>query len=451
MKSPGLRARVTAGFAIGALMVSAAVALLSYELTERYLLQERERSAVRATFLEARIVQAGLDTDHPDIAAALRALDTGGKRRAVLFRDGIWYGRNADFGTKSTIPPDLQAMVNSGQSGAQRIRIEAGPAIVVGIPLDSSTAFYVVDSMYELNRSLQVLAIIITLVAAATTAGGAALGWYAARYVVRPMRYVVSAADNISAGDFTARLDPGAEPDLARLATSFNKMVDQLSARMQRDRRFAADVSHELRSPLQTLSAAASVLLRQKDHMSPRAAAAAVLVSEEAQRFQDLVTDLLELSRSDQPPEPEPADIAELARGVCRTKHISETMVTVQPGTDAVWIVDRRRFQQIVANLIDNAQHHGGGVTAISLSQHDRSWLLDVDDEGPGVNPPDREIIFDRFVRGRTASARGDSDGAGLGLAIVHQHVTAHAGTITVTDRPGGGARFRITLPRTSQ
>ncbi|GIH05240.1 two-component sensor histidine kinase [Rhizocola hellebori] len=451
MKRPGLRARVTAGFAIGALVVSAAVALLSYQLTERFLLQERERSAVRATYLEAGIVRAGLSTDHPDIAAVLRALDTGGKRRAVLFRDGRWYGRNADFGTKSTIPLDLQDMVNGGQPGAQRIRIDTGPAIVVGVPLDASTVFYVVDSMQELNRSLQVLAIIITLVAAATTAGGAALGWYAARYVVRPMSYVVSAADNISAGDFTARLDPGTEPDLARLATSFNKMVDQLSARMQRDRRFAADVSHELRSPLQTLSAAASVLLRQKDHMSGRAAAAAVLVSEEAERFQDLVTDLLELSRSDQPAEPEPTDIAELARGVCRTQKISEGIVTVRPGTDVIWMIDRRRFQQILANLIENARHHGGGATAIDIGQRDESWLLDVDDEGPGVSPLDRAIIFDRFVRGRTASARGDNDGAGLGLAIVHQHVTAHAGTVTVTDRPGGGARFRIALPRTSQ
>ncbi|WP_117208970.1 HAMP domain-containing protein, partial [Allorhizocola rhizosphaerae] len=290
MKRPGLRTRVTVGFGIGALLVSTAVALLSYQLTEGFLLQERERSAVRATYLEAGIVRAGLAADHPDIAGVLRTLDTGGKRRAVLHRDGVWYGRRADFGVKSAIPAALQAMVQSGQPAAQRIRTETGPALAVGIPLDGSTAFYVIDSMQELDRSLQVLALVMTLVAAATTAAGAWLGAYAARYVVRPMTSVVNAAREISKGDFTARLDPAAEPDLSRLATSFNEMVDQLSARMERDRRFAADVSHELRSPLQTLSAAASVLSRHTEGMNPRAAAAASLVAGEVGRFQALVS-----------------------------------------------------------------------------------------------------------------------------------------------------------------
>lgn len=447
MKRPGLRARVTAGFAIGALIVSASVALLSYQLTESYLLGERERSALRATALEAGIVRAGLAADHPDIAAVLGTLDTGGKRRAVIYRDGVWYGRNADFGAKSTIPADLQSMVTGGQAAAQRIATDAGPALAVGIPLDDSTAFYVVDVMQELDRSLQILALIITLVAAATTAAGAALGWYAARYVVRPMSYVVNAAREISAGDFTTRLDPSAEPDLARLATSFNEMVDQLSARMQRDRRFAADVSHELRSPLQTLSAATSVLANRRAEMSPRTAAAAGLVAEEVRRFQDLVADLLELSRSDQPPEREPTDIAELAKAVCRAKKIPQSTVEAQTDADLIWHVDRRRFQQILANLTDNAQQHGGGLALIHIGQTRTSRFLWVDDEGPGVSPPDRTIIFDRFVRGHTSNARGDSDGTGLGLAIVHQHVTAHGGAITVTDRPGGGARFRIELP----
>lgn len=448
MKRPGLRARVTAGFALSAFIVSATVALLSYQLTERYLLNERERSGLRATALEAGIVRAGLAADHPDIAAVLKTLDTGGKRRAVIYRDGIWYGRNADFGTKSTIPAQLQKMVTDGQPAAQRIGTDNGPALVVGIPLDDTTSFYVVDLMQELDRSLQILALIITLVAAATTAAGAALGWYAARYVVRPIRYVVNAAKEISGGDFTARLDPGTEPDLARLATSFNEMVDQLSKRMQKDRRFAADVSHELRSPLQTLSSATSVLEGRLAEMTPRTAAAAKLVTEEVTRFQDLVTDLLELARSDQAPDCEPTDIAELARAVCRTKHIPDARVHTEAGTDVIWNVDRRRFQHILANLIENAEYHGGGLSCVHIGQNNGRRILYADDEGPGVSPQDRQIIFDRFVRGRTAAARGNADGAGLGLAIVHQHVTAHGGTITVTDRPGGGARFLIELPK---
>lgn len=447
MKQPGLRTRVTAGFAIGALLVSAAVALLSYQLTARFLLQERELGAVRATYLEAGIVRAGLAGDQPDIAAVLKTLDTGGKRRAVVFRDGTWYGRNADFGLKSTIPPELQAMVAAGQPAAQRIATETGPALAVGIPLDRSTAFYVVDSMQELHRSLQILGIIMTLVAVATTAAGAWLGAYAARYVVRPMASVVAAARHIRKGNLTTRLDPSAEPDLTQLATAFNEMVDDLSARMERDRRFAADVSHELRSPLQTLSAAASVLARHSDAMNPRATAAAGLVASEVARFQTLVTDLLELARSDQPARREPTDVAQLARAVCRSRNLPASKVDVLPDTRVVWPLDRKRFRQALANLADNAERHGGGLQQISIGHADGIRFVHVDDEGPGVSPADRQVIFDRFVRGRTAGARGDSDGAGLGLALVHQHVTAHGGTITVTTRPGGGARFRIELP----
>jgi signal transduction histidine kinase len=444
----GLRARVTLGFGIGALLVSTAVALLSYQLTEKFLLQERERGAIRATYLEAAIVRSGLDADKPDITAALGALDTGGKRRAVLHRAGTWYGRNADFGARSTIPLDLQAMVEGGQPGAQRVRTDTGPALVVGIRLDDATSFYVVDSMQELHRSLQGLALIIALVAAATTAAGAWLGAYAARYVVRPMNSVVKAAREISKGDFATRIDPATEPDLAQLAASFNEMVDQLSARMERDRRFAADVSHELRSPLQTLSAAASVLSRHGPDMPQRAATAARLLSDEVGRFQALVTDLLELAQGDRPAATEPTDIAELAREICRRQGETMSKVDIEPGTPVVWEVDRRRFQQALTNLIANADKHGGGLSRIGIGQAGNGFCyVDVDDEGPGVSAPDSAIIFGRFVRGRAASARGDTDGTGLGLALVQQHIQAHGGTVAVLARPGGGARFRIELP----
>jgi len=447
MKRPGLRTRVTAGFALAAMVVSVAMALLAYQLAERFLLQERERSAVRATYFDAGIVRAGLTTDQPDIVRLLQTLDTGVKRRAVIQRNGVWYSRVADPGVKSAVPGSLRRLVDKGSAGVQRVRTANGPAMVIGVPLDESTAFYIVDSMQELDRSLQLLGFSLTVAAMVTTAAGAGLGWYAARYVVRPLGRVADAAREIAAGDFDARLDPAAEPDLARLSTSFNHMVDQLSQRMQRDRRFAADVSHELRSPLQTLAAAASVLARHKPHMAPRPAAAAGLVADEVARFEALVTDLLELARSDQAPQRAPVDVADLARQVCRDQNTAPDVVTVQAGADPVWQVDRRRFHQVLTNLVENARHHGGGVVAVRIGHDLKGRFVEVDDEGPGVNPADRNAIFDRFVRGRTSGARGDSDGTGLGLALVAQHVSAHGGAVSVTDRPGGGARFRIVLP----
>jgi signal transduction histidine kinase len=223
-------------------------------------------------------------------------------------------------------------------------------------------------------------------------------------------------------------------------------MVDQLSQRLERDRRFAADVSHELRSPLQTLAAAASVLERRREHLDERTATAAGLVVAEVNRFSSLVADLLELARSDQPLEAKPVDVAELARQVCRARGVPEAVVTADDRADTVWSIDRRRFERVLGNLLDNAIRHGGGPVAVRVGRDDGVRYLEVDDEGPGILPQDRESIFDRFVRARTASARGDRDGTGLGLALVAQHVSAHGGRSFVTDRPGGGARFRVEI-----
>ncbi len=447
MRRPGLRTRVTAGFAVGALLVAAAMALLSYQVTERYLLDERERSAGRAVLSDAVIVRAGLNVDDPDELQVLRSLDTGANRRALLLREGVPYSRTVDSGLARNLPDSLVALVERGEPGVQRVRINDRPAMVFGVPLGPSTALYEVDYLHELDRSLKVLALVLTLAAAGTGGAGALLGGYASRRVLRPLTTVADAARDIADGRLSARLDPETEPDLARLAASFNRMVDQLSARMDRDRRFAADVSHELRSPLQTLSSAASVLQKRSANYDERTALAARLLVEEVDRFQELVTDLLELARSDQPADVAATDIAALTRQVCRSRGLPAELVVVAPGASALWPVDRRRIEQVLANLVDNAQAHGGGAVAVRVGRDRDGHVLEVDDEGPGVSPADRDAIFDRFVRGRSAGARGNTEGTGLGLALVAQHVSAHGGTVQVLDRPGGGARFRVVLP----
>ncbi|MEV6527818.1 HAMP domain-containing sensor histidine kinase [Longispora sp. NPDC051575] len=444
MRRPGLRARVTAGFAAGALALSASMALLSYELTRSSLLDERERTAVRAAYFDATVVHAGLSAEQPDVAEVLRSLDTGANRRAVLLYEGRWYGRNADAGTAPAVPESLRTLVASGQPGAQRIELDTGPAVAVGIPLSATAGFFEIDSLRELAHTLDILALVLTAVATALTSGGAGLGWYATRHVLRPLAQVADAAGDITAGDLKTRLPSSPDPDLDRLAVSFNQMVDRLAERLERDRRFAADVSHELRSPLQTLSAAVSVLSSRRDRLDERTATAAGLVADEVDRFQTLVTDLLELARSDQPADRGHVDVVALARRACRQRGLDEHLVTADPDAQDLWWVDGRRVEQVLGNLLDNARHHGGGPVAVHLSRHGRTGVMDVDDEGPGISPADREAVFDRFVRASAAGARRDSDGTGLGLAIVAQHAAAHEGTARVLDRPGGGARLRV-------
>ncbi|BCJ62807.1 sensor histidine kinase [Micromonospora endophytica] len=447
MRRLGLRARVTAAFAVGALSLSASMALVSYELTRRTLLDERERTVLRAAYYDAAVIRAGLDTDSPDAAEALRALDTGTSRRAILLLNGEWYGRAADSGITTAIPARLRDLVTAGEPAVQRIRVDDQPFMLVGVPLSESASFYEIASLRELEQTFQVLALALTAVAIMVAGSGAALGWYATRHGLRPLTAVADAAERIAAGDFTTRLAPDTDPDLTRLSTSFNRMVDELAQRIDRDRRFAADVSHELRSPLQTLAAAASVLARRRDNQDERTATAARLVADEIDRFQRLVNDLLDLARSDQPVDREPVELVELARQACRDRDLPESMVELAADTPATWRVDRRRVAQVLANLLDNAERYGAGPVAVRLHRDGDTGVIEVDDEGPGVPVEDRNAIFDRFVRGRAANYRGGGDGTGLGLALVAQHAAGHGGEASVSDRPEGGARFRVTLP----
>ncbi|MFI5485906.1 ATP-binding protein [Micromonospora echinaurantiaca] len=447
MRRLGLRARVTAGFAVGALLLAASMALVSYELTRRSLLDERERTALRAAYFDAAVVRTGLDAEAPDVAEVLRSLDTGGNRRPLLHRDDQWYLRTADDGLTAAVPADLQRLVRGGKPAVQRVRIDGQPALLVGVPLAEAVGYYEVTSLRELEETLQVLALALTAVAIVVAGSGAAVGWYATRHSLRPLTAVADAAEKIAAGSFTARLAPTTDPDLTRLSTSFNHMVDQLARRIERDRRFAADVSHELRSPLQTLSAAASVLANRREHLDERTALAAGLVADEVARFQQLVNDLIELARSDRPADRAPVDVAALAREACRARSLPDSLVRVAPGTATTWSVDRRRVEQILVNLLDNAVRYGGGPVAVRLARRGGTGVVEVDDEGPGVPVAEREAVFDRFVRARAAHARAGGDGSGLGLALVAQHAASHGGRAEVGDRPGGGARFRVELP----
>ena len=447
MRRLGLRARITAVFALGALFLSASLASATYQLVRGSLLDERERAAVRAAYLDAAFIRTGLGGEDPDISAALQNLDTGEVRRPLVRRDGQFFGRTADDGLTNSIPADLQRLVDAGTPAVQLVPLRDSSAIVVGVPLPAVEAsYYEVSPLTELEETFAVLATVLALVALVTTVAGASTGWLISRRVLRPLAQVADAAGTIASGDFSARVARDNDPDLDKLAVSFNQMVDEVSARSAADRRFAADVSHELRSPLQTLSAATSVLDRRRGELDDRTAAAVDLLTDEVTRFETLVTDLLELARSDRPAERRPTDVVALSRALLASRGLAPEILDVQ-GSSAVLDVDPRRFEQVLANLVDNAARHGGGAVRVGLDLAVDRLALEVDDEGAGVPIDERELVFDRFARGRAASMRGGSDGTGLGLALVAQHVLAHRGTVAITDRPGGGARFRVELP----
>lgn len=443
MRRAGLRARITGLFALGAFALCALLAVAAYELTRATLVPERERSAIRAAYANAAAVQAGLAADSPDIVQVLRSIDTGAARRPVLRRDGQWFARTAESGLIEAVPASLQRLAEQGGPGVQRTRLGGSPFLVTAVPLPSADAtYYELTDLTELQRTLRSLATSLLLGALVTGAAGAAVGRWASGRVLRPLASVEEAATRIAGGDLDARLDAGREPDLRRLAASFNDMVDELSTRLQRDRRFAADVSHELRSPLQTLSTAAELLERRRSALDPTSAAASGLVSKEVRRFQQLVSDLLELAKGDRPPVLAAVDVGALLRAVG-----DERGVAVEAGDLLVVQADARRLRQVLVNLLDNADQHGGGAVGAQARAVPGAVRVEVDDAGPGVPEAERNLVFDRFGRGRGSGVRGSRDGTGLGLALVAQHVQALGGTVEVLDRPGGGARFVVEVP----
>jgi len=444
----GLRARVSTTVAVGALVLSAAIAALSYQFIRSSLVDERRNVVWRTAFYDASYVEARIGGPETDYVQVLSSFNPGRGRTPVLVVAGTPYRLDV---AGVDIPRNLAGMVEGGEAAQQVVRTEQGPVMIIGIPLSATTQYYEIVSLQELDNNLRQIGLVLTLVAGGVTLAAAGLGWYTGRRALRPLASVAEAAQGIAAGDLNARLDPQAEPDLQRLAASFNNMVDQLQQRIERDRRFAADVSHELRSPLQTLAAAAAVLERRQDHLDARTADAARLVVEEVDRFQQLVTDLLEITRAESELDLSEVDVLALARDQCKRREIDPALVTVLDGEDATWLADARRVEQILGNLLENAERHGGGVVAVRLYQEGEHNVIEVDDDGPGVLPENRELIFRPFVRGSTAERRGDTDGAGLGLAIVARLAESHGGRATVLDRPGGGARFRVELSRRPQ
>ncbi len=271
---------------------------------------------------------------------------------------------------------------------------------------------------------------------------------------MRPLGVVAAAASDIAGGRLDTRLDGGGDADLERLTRSFNQMADALQARIDRDARFASDVSHELRSPLTTLRTSIDLLDGRRDELSDRGQTALDLLSADVRRFDQMVQDLLEISRFDAGAASANFEEIRFSELVVRSVEAlggPPFPVEIQArAARAVVIGDKRRLERVVANLVQNARVHGGGAVRVAVEHVGEGAgrvLLVVDDAGPGVSRADREHIFDRFARGAAARRRGTVEGTGLGLSIVAEHVRLHHGEVWVEDRPGGGARFVVALP----
>ncbi len=447
----GLRNRVTLTFALGSLALSTTIGAITYFTTRSSILRQAESSIANEAYANATLLRQQLG-DGVEPTRILTEIDESALTQSALWLDGRWVFIHVTL-REASLPADLRRLTINGHiPSAEVLMFQGSPSYAVGVPIPAAkAAYFEVFSLGQTARNLQIILVALLTAGAVTTIAGALLGLWASGRALRPLRDVSQAALAIESGRLDTRLEVGDVRDLAVLASSFNRMVDRLQQRIERDARFTSDVSHELRSPLTTLAASLSVLEARREELPERSQKALELLAAEIRRFQRMVGDLLEISRLDvgsADVDRSVVEVGELVRNSVSTTGASVPVEVEPEAAGRLIAVDKRRFERIMANLLDNARRYAGGATRVGVAASGQSVRVAVEDEGPGIDPSDRTRVFERFARGTVAAgSRGAGDGTGLGLALVAEHAKLHGGRVWVEPGSASGARFVVELP----
>jgi two-component system, OmpR family, sensor histidine kinase MtrB len=445
-----LRTKVTLFFGLIALVATVTLTVFTYVYARESLLDQRAEVARQQAVLNALRVREQLRAN-PDELCERFPNDIRVEAEGYAFvrlTDGEGCVTDTLF-TDAAFSDDMRVALERGESAVQRLTFRDEPYVGVGLHIAEADAdYYQAFQLGPTQSTLQAILLALVIGSTVTVLLATALGWWTSHRLLRPLARVTDAAGEIAAGGLDTRVARENDPDLDRLAASFNDMADAVQARLEREARFASDVSHELRSPITALAAAAEVMYSRRGELPERTQQALDVLVGQVRRFDAMVMDLLELSRIDAGAtdlHTEEVDIAELCRKVATRNGFPHLPVEVGWRAPATAVVDKLRFERIIANLLENAVHHGGGPVRISIERSDGSHLLvAVEDAGPGVARGERVRIFERFARGSAARHRV---GTGLGLALVAEHAAAQGGEAWAEDRPGGGARFVVRVP----
>jgi len=436
----GLRTRVAVAFGVLSLVIATAVSSATYFFASYYLLNQREDAALTRALLDSRAVSAQFSIGAGP-TEALEQIPSVGASQALVRVAGTWYTPGVSV-PPDALPEGLLSTAASEGGAQQRADIGGEPYFVVAVQL--TDAMYVeVFSLQDLNRTLTIggwLLVVQTLIAGAL---GAVIGRYTVGQILRPLRRLGAGTRRIASGDLGTRIDETGDADLDPIAQSFNGMAEAVQSRIQRERRFSANVSHELRSPLTTVVGTADLLDRRRDQLPEREAGLISVLVEQVHRMSQMLLDLLEISRigGDDPIQVESVDVALLCLDVVRYRSLSDAIVI---GDKPVIRTDGRRFERIVGNLVENAQRHGGGVEQVRVERLATTVRVYVEDNGPGIDQAQLEKLFEPFSRGEDAH---HTSGAGLGLAIAREQANLLNAELIVENRESGGVRFIVEIP----
>ena len=370
------------------------------------------------------------------------------------------------------VPDQLREMVDQGQIAQQyfpapRENGDYYNALLVGTPTDTDiphTQVYLALSMESEESTMALMRGLLSAAGVVVVVLLVGIAWLATQQVITPIRSASRIAQRLAAGHLKERMAVDSDDEMGRLAASFNNMADKLSSQIAQleeygdlQRQFTSDVSHELRTPLTTVRMAADMIEAESDSLPHGAQRASRLMSSELDRFEELLADLLEISRHD-------AGVADLSTAAIdlrscveaaygQVEHLARELdVEVQLNLPEERIgveADSRRLERILRNLLANAiDHSEGNPVAVDIAATDTAVGVTVTDHGVGLKPGQEELVFNRFWRADSSRKR-HSGGTGLGLAIAREDAVLHGGTLDATGYEGFGSRFRLIIPRT--
>ncbi|PYH00040.1 two-component sensor histidine kinase [Arthrobacter stackebrandtii] len=460
---------------------------ISNGLFNERLVQAQQESARGATQVQDEFSNASL-SDQPRVSKyvkdTLQLLQVGGaddNRKYLMVKIPGQNSRlnvsSSDSGgiTTAIIPDALRAEVQADPDSQywQSIALPTGisgmhPAVVLGSQVELLNTRYELYMIYDLNTAQETLNYIQSVL---WLAGGilllliGAIAWYVTRTVVNPVSQAAAVSEKLAAGGLEERMVVHGEDEMARLATSFNKMatslqdqINALATLSEMQQRFVSDVSHELRTPLTTVRMAAEVLFDAREDFDPINKRSSELLFHQVERFELLLADLLEISRFD-------AGVADLdaeqldifsvvhsvidgASPVAEANGCELSVVTRLRNHQCIVEMDSRRIDRILRNLVLNAiEHSEGKPVKVFVSADENAVAVAVRDYGIGMSPSALQHVFDRFWRADAARAR-TTGGSGLGLSIAMEDARLHDGWLDAWGVPGQGSCFRLTLPR---
>ncbi|QDB78506.1 HAMP domain-containing protein [Georgenia sp. 311] len=433
--------------------------------------QERFDAAIANTgpqveLLASDLIAGSQGTGGGVVGAML--LRSPGETSQVLINELVMDERLLD---KTVLTSELRKAVADGgqhwQSISLPLAMGGGPGIIVGseviLPVVGTQELYIVYSLRAEEDTLRLVMQVLSAGAGVLLVFLGAMTWLFAQRVLAPVRQAARSAERLADGLLDERLEVLGNDEMATLGRSFNEMAESLQDQIERmaelsrlQQRFVSDVSHELRTPLTTIRMASEVLHASRDALDPAARRSAELLQTQLDRFEQMLADLLEISRFDAGAavlDVEERDLQDVvAHAVELAAPLAErsgSTITVHgPGRPCTADIDPRRVDRIIRNLLVNAIEHGESRPIdITVGVNDTAVAVVVRDHGTGMTPEAAQHVFDRFWRADPARAR-TTGGTGLGLSISLEDARLHGGTLEAWGEPGEGAAFRLVLPR---